>query len=105
VLTDVSVQCTAERQMTAVSRPCTGTINTDYKHCCCTEDAIKLLDTRLRNAYGTVATKTQRQILHLSNSINIVHNRQVYVIRQPKPKTVSHNAILVPPDSGRSIVI
>ena len=95
VLTAVYVQCTAHRQMTALSRPCTGTVNTDYMHCWCTEDAIKILGTRLRNACRIVATKTLRQILHLSNSNNIVRNRQIYVMRQSKPKPVSRNAVLV----------
>ena len=71
----------------------------------CTEDAIKLLDTRLHNAYRIVVTKTVRQILNLSNSSNIVHNGQNYVTRPPKQKPVSHNPVLVPADSGRSIVI
>jgi len=98
----VYVQRTVERQMTAVSRPRTGTVNSDYMHCCCTEDEIKRSGTRLRNAYRLVATKT-RQILHISKSSNIVHNEQVYVIRQSK--NVSNSAVLLPPDSGRSIVI
>jgi hypothetical protein len=67
-------------------------------------DAIKLLDTRLHNAYRIVATKTVRQILKLSNFSNILHNRQICVIKKLK-KTCLKNAVLVPSDNGRTIVI
>jgi hypothetical protein len=49
-----------------------------------TQNAIKLLDAKLHNAYRTVATKQPKQILNTNNSYNILHKRQLYVIKQLK---------------------
>ena len=56
---------------------------------------------RLHNAYRTVATTTLRQILHLSNSSNILHTRHIYVIRQPNKNsfhTVQHLSLQIVAD-------
>ena len=61
--------------------------------------------TKLHNAYCILATKQLKQILNSNNSYNILHKRQLCVIKQLKQKLVAKNAILVQADKGKTIVI
>ena len=54
-----------------------------------TKNVIKLLDTKWQNAYRILATKQLKQILNSNNSYNILHKRQLYVIKQLKQKLVT----------------
>jgi len=49
-----------------------------------TDNAIELLDAKMHNTYCISATKKLKQILNSNNSYNILHRRQLYIIKQLK---------------------
>jgi hypothetical protein len=63
------------------------------------------VDAKWQNAYSFLAIKQFKQIPNWNNSNNILHKRQLYVIKQLKQKHVTKNAILVQADKGRKIVV
>jgi len=63
-----------------------------------TNNAIKLLDVKMYNTYCISATKKLKQILNSNNSYNILHKRQLYIIKQLKQKFATKNAVPVPAD-------
>jgi len=56
----------------------------------------------MHNTYCISATKKLKQILNSNNSYNILHKRQLYIIKQLKQKLVTKNAVLVPADKGKT---
>jgi len=58
----------------------------------------------MHNTYCISATKKLKQILNLNNSYNILHKRQLYIIKQLKQKLVTKNAVLVPADKDKTTV-
>jgi len=46
-----------------------------------------------------------KQTFNSNNPYNILHKRQVYVIKQIKQKLVAENAILVQTDIGKTMVV
>jgi hypothetical protein len=67
-------------------------------------NAIKLLDAKMHNAYYISANKNLKQILNSNNSYNISHERRLCIIKQLKQKLVTKNAVLVPVDKGTTTV-
>lgn len=49
-----------------------------------TDNVIKLLDAKMHNTYCISATKKLKQILNWNNSYNILHKRQLCIIKQLK---------------------
>jgi hypothetical protein len=68
-----------------------------------TDNAIKLLDAKMHNTFCISAIKKLKQILNSNNSYNILHKRQLYIIKQLKQKLVTKNAVLVPADKGTTV--
>jgi len=69
-----------------------------------TENAIKISDTKLESVYRILTTKILKQIFNSNNSYNILHKRQLYVIKQIKQKIVTENAKLFQTDKGKTIL-
>jgi len=69
-----------------------------------TDNAVKLLDAKMHNTYCISATTKLKQILNSNNSYNILHKRQLYIIKQLKQKLVTKNAVLVPADKGKTTI-
>ena len=66
-------------------------------------DTVKLLDTKLQNAFLMLATKQLKQILNSNNPYNILHERQLCVMKQLKQKLVTENSILFQADKGKKL--
>jgi hypothetical protein len=56
-----------------------------------TENAIKLLDPKLQNAFRIMATKKLRQIYNTNNKIQTTHKRHHYILNRIKQKITEGN--------------
>lgn len=66
---------------------------------------MKILDNKLQNAYRILTTKNLKQIFNSNNFYNILHKRQLYVIKQIKQKLATENAIIFQTDKGKTTVV
>ena len=70
-----------------------------------TENAIKLPDHRLQNAFRIMATNILKQIYNSNNSVKIIHKCHQYILNKIKHKITAGNAMLAQSDKGRTTVI
>ena len=69
-----------------------------------TEQAIRLLDTKMQNTYYFLATNKLKQI-NSTNQTNVLQKRQLYVLKRLNKKLITENAIVTQADKGKTIVI
>jgi len=69
------------------------------------ENAIKLLDHRLQDAFRIMAMNKLKQIYNSNNSVKIIHKRYQYILNKIKHKITAGKAMLAQSDKGRTTVI
>ena len=70
-----------------------------------TEQAIKLLDAKLKNTYRFTAAKKLKQIINSTSQTNVHQKRHVHVMKELNKKLTTENAIVTQADKGKTIVI
>jgi hypothetical protein len=70
-----------------------------------TEQAIRLLDTKLQNTYRFVAAKKLKQIINSTSQTNILQKRHLHVMKELNKKLTTGNAIVTQADKGKTTVI
>jgi len=70
-----------------------------------TEQAIRLLDMKMQNTYRIMATNKLKQIINSNSQKNMLHKRQLHVVKEIKKKLATENAILMRDDKGKTIMI
>jgi hypothetical protein len=70
-----------------------------------TENAIKLLDHKLQNAFCIIATNKLKQIYNVNNGGKTIHKRHHYILNKIKHKITAGNAMLAQADKGRTTVV
>jgi len=70
-----------------------------------TEQAIKLLDTKMQNPFRILATKKLKQIFTSNSHYNATQKWQAYIIKNLNHKLVMENAIIVKTDKCKTTVI
>jgi hypothetical protein len=69
------------------------------------EQAIRLLDTKLEDAFCLMATKKLKQIQNTNLNSNYIHKRQRHIARNIHYKISTNNAIITQADKGKTTVI
>jgi len=69
-----------------------------------TEQAIKLMDTKMQNPFRILAAKKLQQIFTSDSHHNVMHKRQAYTIKNINDKLMVENAITVKADKGKTSV-
>ena len=70
-----------------------------------TERAIRLLDTRVQDAFRLMATKKLKQIRNTHQNINHTHKRQQHIAKNIQHKVTKNNALITLADKGKTTVI
>jgi len=69
-----------------------------------TEQAIKLLDTRMQDAYRILAAKKIKQLHYTHNNNDITHKRQAHLAKNIHRKINQNNAMITQADKGKTTV-
>jgi hypothetical protein len=69
-----------------------------------TERAIKLLDSKLQNAYLILASRKLKQIYNSNSNIKVTQKRQLHIVNKIKRNLLTGNAMLAQVDKGRTTV-
>jgi hypothetical protein len=70
-----------------------------------TERAIKLLDSKLQNAYRILVSRKLKQICNSNSNIKATQKRHLYIVNKIERKLLTGNAMLAQADKGRTTVI
>jgi hypothetical protein len=70
-----------------------------------TEQAIRLRDTRIQDAFRFMAAKKLKHIHNTNQKSNHTHKRQRYITKNIQQKTTKNNTIITQADKGKTTVI
>jgi hypothetical protein len=70
-----------------------------------TESAVRLLDTRVQDAFRLLATKKLKQIQNTHQNLNHTHKRQQHIAKNIQHKITKNNALITLTDKGKTTVI
>jgi hypothetical protein len=70
-----------------------------------TETAIGQLEEKAQDAFQHLAHNKLRKILQEKTTVNNVHKRQTYVLKQIRKKLHLQKAMIAPADKGKTLVI
>jgi hypothetical protein len=70
-----------------------------------TEQAIRLLDPRIQDAYRFMATRKLKQIFNTNHNTNTTHKRQLHIAKNIYQKISKSNAMITEANKGKSTVV
>jgi ribosomal protein L35 len=68
-----------------------------------TENAIKMLDSNIQDAYRLLAAKRVKQIINLRTPFNHLYKRHLYIAKELSRKLKINNVTVVPADKRRTV--